>query len=155
MIALETWSREKYVVWFGFYGKPIFSSHKFTENGRLMWWRCNERAACQRMLQAVRKWSNGHTWWWSRVSVQRIKNGCEGSTSRGTDFGWSQIAQWRKSLFVDGCEWKNPIYTATDSFKPLPRCGICISVFWDCTKNSMSVEYLSYVWRFNKFSFNV
>jgi len=100
-----------------FMGNPYFHHINSRKNGRLVWWRCNERAECQRMLQAFRKRSNGHTWR-SHSSVQHIKTGCERSTSGGTDFGWSPIAQWRKFLFVDGCEWKNPLYTATDSLNP-------------------------------------
>jgi hypothetical protein len=56
---------------------------------------------------------------------------------------------------VDGCEWKNPIYTATDSLNPCQDVVYASAFSGTVLRIACRFNIWANVWRFNKFSFNV
>jgi len=52
----------RYLVWFGIYGQSIFLHWIAPPIGSSVWWRHNESAVFQKMMQRVWKLWNGHPW---------------------------------------------------------------------------------------------
>jgi len=100
---------KKLIVWFRFYWQYVFPLSKFT----VRWYGvccCSGRAAWQKMVCSVCKWSNMNPQWWLYNLAHDIKDRCECCIGGGTDFGKLMSynlrlpirQQWRSG---NGCLW--------------------------------------------------